>query len=322
MKTLIKILCLSVLWFSCESSTEPEPDVYGCTDETACNFNPDATIYVPDSCQYIIDDCGECGGNNENLDCSGNCNGEYVELWGECFSVQNTTVLDYFTFGCQLDTFQTLGEIPPNIGKLINLTSLDLSGCGINGEIPLEIGQLINLETIDLDYNNLTGSIPNQIGQLVQLKELDFDYNQLTSIPESFSNLINIVDLDLDQNEFNHELSYLINIFLNFDSLVELSLNHNNLIGEIPYNIGSFTSLTKLRLNNNQLVGEIPSSIGNLVNLEFLNLNNNQLVGEIPESICNQGDSSPNVGDNQLCPPYPECISQGDIDSQDTSNCP
>ena len=42
MKTLIKILCLSVLWFSCESSTEPEPDVYGCTDDTACNFNPDA----------------------------------------------------------------------------------------------------------------------------------------------------------------------------------------------------------------------------------------------------------------------------------------
>ena len=38
MKTLIKILCLSVLWFSCESSTEPEPDVYGCTDEEAINY--------------------------------------------------------------------------------------------------------------------------------------------------------------------------------------------------------------------------------------------------------------------------------------------
>ena len=27
MKTLIKILCLSVLWFSCESSTEPEEPI-------------------------------------------------------------------------------------------------------------------------------------------------------------------------------------------------------------------------------------------------------------------------------------------------------
>jgi len=60
MKTLIKILCLSVLWFSCESSTEPEPDVYGCTDDTACNFNPDANIF-DDSCNYIdLDEDGIC----------------------------------------------------------------------------------------------------------------------------------------------------------------------------------------------------------------------------------------------------------------------
>ena len=51
MKTLIKILCLSVLWFSCESSTEPE-DIYGCTDNTACNFNPDANF--DDSSYRII----------------------------------------------------------------------------------------------------------------------------------------------------------------------------------------------------------------------------------------------------------------------------
>ena len=46
MKTLIKILCLSVLWFSCE-----QEDVYGCTDPDACDFNPDATIF-DNSCHY------------------------------------------------------------------------------------------------------------------------------------------------------------------------------------------------------------------------------------------------------------------------------
>ena len=54
MKTLIKILCLSMLWFSCESSTEPE-DIYGCTDDTACNFNPDANIF-DNSCEYVDED--------------------------------------------------------------------------------------------------------------------------------------------------------------------------------------------------------------------------------------------------------------------------
>ena len=52
----------------------------------------------------------------------------------------------------------------------------------------------------------------------------------------------------------------------------------------------------------------------------WLNINN--LSGTIPEEICNQGDSSPAVYNNKLCPPYPDCISQWDIDSQDTSECP
>ena len=73
-------------------------------------------------------------------------------------------------------------------------------------------------------------------------------------------------------------------------------------------------------LNSNQLTGEIPSSIGNLTNLTYLLLGSNQLTGEIPSEICNI--PSINVYNNKLCPPYPSCISQHDIDSQDTSNCP
>ena len=46
----------------------------------------------------------------------------------------------------------------------------------------------------------------------------------------------------------------------------------------------------------------------------------NQLTGEIPVEICNQGDSSPSLSNNQLCPPYPECI-QNYVGEQDTSNC-
>jgi len=79
---------------------------------------------------------------------------------------------------------------------------------------------------------------------------------------------------------------------------------------------------TDLLLSGNELTGEIPPEIGNLTNLTYLSLGNNQLTGVIPEEICNQGDSTPSVENNQLCPPYPECISQDDIDSQDTSNCP
>ncbi len=47
----------------------------------------------------------------------------------------------------------------------------------------------------------------------------------------------------------------------------------------------------------------------------------NQLTGEIPVEICNQGDSSPNLSNNQLCPPYPECI-EDYVGYQDTTDCP
>ena len=46
-------------------STEPK-DVYGCTDDSACNFNANANI--ADECKYIVGDCGICGGNS-----SGTC---------------------------------------------------------------------------------------------------------------------------------------------------------------------------------------------------------------------------------------------------------
>jgi hypothetical protein len=57
-----------------------------------------------------------------------------------------------------------------------------------------------------------------------------------------------------------------------------------------------------------------------LTNLTYLKLNNNQLSGIIPDEICDQGESSPDLGNNQLCPPYPSCIEEY-VGEQDTSDC-
>jgi hypothetical protein len=75
-----------------------------------------------------------------------------------------------------------------------------------------------------------------------------------------------------------------------------------------------------LDLSYNQLTGSIPPEIGNLTNLTHLYLNDNQLSGIIPDEICNQGDSSPSLYNNQLCPPYPSCI-EDYVGTQDTSDC-
>jgi uncharacterized protein (TIGR02145 family) len=290
----------------------------------------------------------------------GDCEEGEVELWGECYNIEETTELNLGWSGLT-------GQIPPEIGNLTNLIYLYLGGNELNGQIPSEIGNLINLTWLNLGNNQMTGEIPSEMGYLTNLEGLYLDYNEFTGqIPPEIGNLFDLINLNLGNNLLTGDipseigtLTNLIYLYLgwneltgqipseigNLTNLTGLGLLSNQLTGEIPTEIGNLINLVDLSLNNNQLTGEIPSEIGNLTNLFFLglhfnqltgdipleigtltnlnelNLSYNQLTGEIPEEICNQGDTSSSLSNNQLCPPYPECLTEEDIGYQDTSNC-
>jgi hypothetical protein len=228
--------------------------------------------------------------------CGQNCTAEDgtdgVELWEECYSIENTTGLD-------LSYMEMTGEISPEIGNLINLDSLILKENQFSGIIPPEIGYLTNLINLDLGGNQLSGEIPPEIGLLTNLNILDLAGNQLAgTIPPEIGEL---------------------------ENLTELELGGNLITGAIPPEIGDLESLTFLHLEYNQFTGSIPSEISNLTNLVWLNFVHNQLTGEIPESICdlNMNWSDPNnfnIFENQFCPPYPDCIEEN-VGYQDTTNC-
>ena len=211
----------------------------------------------------------------------------YVELWGEYYSVLNTTNLGSFNN-------QLTGFIPPEIGNLTNLTFLELSNNQLTGEIPPEIWNLTNLTFLGSSNNQLTGEIPPEIGNLTNLIGLGLYNNQLTGeIPSEIGDLTN---------------------------LTHLNLGSNQLTGSIPSEIGNLTNLTYLRLSWNQLTGEIPPEIWNLTNLVELNLYNNQLTGIIPDEICNL--YIPFLSSNQFCPPYPYCLEYYyHLWYQDTTDC-
>ena len=196
-------------------------------------------------------------------DCTADDGTDGIELWGECYSIENTTEIS-------INGWIT-GEIPPEIGNLANLESLSIfNNDELTGPIPSEIGNLSNLNLLNLRFNQLTGLIPSQIGNLSNLDYLDLGFNQFT--------------------------------------------------GSIPSEIGNLVNLSALDLRGNQLTGSIPSEIGNLVNLSELGLGENQLSGIIPEEICNQGDATPNLEYNQLCPPYPSCI-ENYVGEQNPCSC-
>jgi len=70
-------------------------------------------------------------------------------------------------------------------------------------------------------------------------------------------------------------------------SLVELDLSWNQLTGEIPPTLGNLSTLEKLILFQNDLTGSIPTTLGNLSNLESLGLSFNNLSGTIPVTFGN-----------------------------------
>ncbi|MYC08063.1 MAG: hypothetical protein F4X57_12980 [Chloroflexi bacterium] len=63
-----------------------------------------------------------------------------------------------------------------------------------------------------------------------------------------------------------------------------LSLNDNQLTGQLPLELGGLYNPKGLDFGNNQLTGPIPSQLGNL-NLALLNLSNNKLTGTIPSEL-------------------------------------
>ena len=199
------------------------------------------------------------------------------------------------------------GRIPPNLGQLEELRSLQMHDSGLSGEIPSELGALLRLEQLNLSRNELTGRIPTGLASLSNLRTLKLGGNQLTGeIPTELRSLRNLSQLHLGGNRLNGEiprelgtLPYLWSLTLGGNQLTgsipaelgtipalrSLSLSGNRLTGEIPPELGELTYLTHLDLGRNELTGAIPPELGALTNLIDLYLYNNRLTGEIPRSL-------------------------------------
>ena len=77
-----------------------------------------------------------------------------------------------------------ISELPDSIGKLTNLTELDLYSDRGFSEFPECIGQLKNLTTLNL---NKLSELPQSIGQLKNLTSLNLRYTMLGKLHTSIN---------------------------------------------------------------------------------------------------------------------------------------
>ena len=128
--------------------------------------------------------------NIKNKDC---IEGEEVELWGECYNIEETTVLDLSGTGLT-------GEIPIDIVNLVNLKFLDLSYNQLSGDIPYDICYMVNLGQFLVGNNKFCSSHPNCIS------EEEFGYQDQTdclTVDTNKNNQVEQSQLHIDQNNKN-----------------------------------------------------------------------------------------------------------------------
>ena len=100
--------------------------------------------------------------------------GDYiVKIWNEDYSMLSIKEID-------LSSMKLFGEIPSELGLLVNLEILRLQNNFLSGNMPESFSNLKKLRLLNLSNNHLTGSISDQINELVSLEELWLSRNQFS----------------------------------------------------------------------------------------------------------------------------------------------
>ncbi|KAF5472324.1 hypothetical protein F2P56_009051 [Juglans regia] len=208
------------------------------------------------------------------------------------------------------------GHLPSNIGSLFlpNLQVLSLGENELSGMIPNSILNASQLIMLDLSRNSFSGSIPKAIGNLRFLEVLNLVSNKLTILSSELRSLFSSLSsckylryLILSKNHLNGVLPNSVGNLST--SLERLQLHDCNINGNIPEEIGNLSSLIDLTLDHNELGGPVPTTIGRLHMLQGLVLYGNRLKGSIPSTLCHLGSlDTLSLSGNELYGHIPACI--------------
>ena len=200
------------------------------------------------------------------------------------------------------------------MGSLTNLKELFLSRNQLTGTIPPELSNLPNLDKLFLSDNQFTGCIPFI---LREVPVNDFTRLDLPFCDNPDRAVLVALYHATNGDNWTNNTNWLTDTPLykwhgvdtdNRWNVHELSLNDNQLTGQLPPELGEFYAVKGLYFDNNQLTSHIPPELGDLSkNLVALWLHSNQFAGTIPPELGNLdklGDLD--VSDNQFTGELPD----------------
>ncbi len=235
------------------------------------------------------------------------------------------------------------GEIPAELGNLVDLLYLNLSDNELSGAIPPALGNLADLQTLRLHGNRLSGKIPAELGNLDSLRELSLHGNGgLTGpLPLQFANLDHLQTLSLSGtqlcapteaafqnwlagiasrtgiyncgNNTDGDRNVLLALYNATDGLNWTNRAHwlsDRPLGEWHgVGVNAEGRVDSLILGNNALNGPLPASLGSLSGLTVLYASDNRLSGSIPEELGNlSGLVYLDLSNNALTGPIPPAL--------------
>jgi Leucine-rich repeat (LRR) protein len=206
-----------------------------------------------------------------------------------------------------------VGTIETYFSRFTHLRELYLNRNEFHGRLDANMTKgLTKLKVLSLGRNFLTGMVDDQFFQdLTSLENLSLEYNQLSGvIPTVLGNMKALQQIRLGGNALQGKIP--LSLESNLPNLQRLWLQDNKLTGTIPSSIfcDASSTLVDLRLQNNSFVGNIPNVDCTMDKLELLSMGSNELEGSIPNDF---GDHFPSLKelhlyDNQLTSTIPSSI--------------